>query len=166
MLTAVIKLLSDISEKLIGRRVSEETIMVFIKFSVVGISGIVVNQGALYLLVSFAGLNVEIAGILSIELSIITNFLLNNYWTWNHDKSDSFFSRLLKYHLVTLVSGGTNYVILLVLTSFNVHYLIANMVGIIFGMGINFLFNHFWTFKKKIESNESSREGNPEDNTI
>ena len=160
----MISLLSNISEKIIGRRVSEETIKVFIKFSVVGISGILVNQGTLFILVSLTGMNVGVAGILSIELSIITNFLLNNYWTWDHTKIDSFLSRLAKYHLVTLVSGGTNYVVLLVLTNYSVHYLIANMIGILIGMSINFLFNHLWTFNKQSETKQPIQNGNSEEN--
>ena len=120
-----------------------------LKFSVVGASGILVNQGALAVLVSYFEVDVEIAGIVSIELSILTNFLLNNFWTWNHAKKFGFLNRLLKYHMITLVSGGVNYLILLFLTGQGMHYLTANMIGICCGIIINFSINHIWTFQKE-----------------
>ncbi|MFP4458872.1 MAG: GtrA family protein [Candidatus Zixiibacteriota bacterium] len=121
----------------------------FGKFAIVGISGIVVNQGLLVLLKEAFDVRTAIAGIIAIELSIITNFLLNNFWTWKDNQVGSFWVRFLKYHLVTSVSGGINYLILLLLTHLGMHYFIANLAGIAFGMVINFFLNHFWTFGVK-----------------
>ena len=120
-----------------------------LKFSLVGASGILVNQGLLAFLVSVLHLGVEISGIIAIETSIITNFLLNNFWTWNHTKRFRFFNRFLKYHLITIFSGGVNYLILILLTNQDMHYLIANMIGICCGIIINFSINHLWTFQKE-----------------
>lgn len=120
----------------------------FGKFALVGISGIIVNEGLLFLLTTTAEMKVVFAGLISIECSIITNFLLNNFWTWQDRRSDPFFIRLFRYHAVTAVSGGTNYIILLLLTHLGMHHLLANLVGIGVGMLINFLFNHYWTFQK------------------
>ncbi len=118
------------------------------KFSLVGISGIVVNQGCLTLFVSVFGFSLSIAGILAIELSILSNFLLNNFWTWKDNKIGSFLQRFVKYHAVTLLSGGVNYLILLTLTSFGFHYFISNLIGMGFAALANFILNHFWTFQK------------------
>ncbi len=117
------------------------------KFSMVGLSGILVNQGMLILLHQLFDVNIKYAGIIAIELSIISNFMLNNFWTWQKGLSDGFCLRFLKYHLVTLFSGGFNYGTLLLLTSLNIHYFIANLIGIGIGMVINFIINHNWTFK-------------------
>jgi dolichol-phosphate mannosyltransferase len=119
----------------------------FGKFSLVGISGIIVNQGFLTFFVSVLGWDVSIAGIIAIEISILSNFFLNNYWTWKDQKKSTFFSRFVKYHAVTIVSGGVNYLILIILTSMGLHYFISNLFGIAIGTVINFIFNHFWTFK-------------------
>lgn len=118
------------------------------KFSLVGLSGIVVNQGTLAFLHQAFQVNLKIAGIIAIELSIISNFLLNNFWTWKEGKSRGFIQRFAKYHLVTLVSGAINYAILLALTSLNINYLMANLLGIAVGMVINFIINHNWTFNR------------------
>ena len=128
----------------------------FGKFSAVGISGIVVNQGFLTLFVSGFKWDVAIAGIVAIEISILSNFFLNNFWTWRDQKRGSFFVRFLKYHAVTIVSGGVNYLILLILTSFGLHYFISNLIGIAVGTLVNFIFNHFWTFRARESEHDST----------
>lgn len=122
----------------------------FLKFAIVGITGIIVNQGLLALQVDVFGIDLRIAGIIAIELSILNNFYLNNLWTWKDRKKHSFTKRLLRYHMVTALSGGVNYAALLFLTgSLGMHYLVANLIGIGIGMVINFALNHLWTFQKK-----------------
>lgn len=121
----------------------------FLKFALVGISGIIVNQGMLALQVDALQIDLKIAGLIAIELSILNNFFLNNIWTWKDRKKHSFGKRLLRYHMVTALSGGINYITLLFLTSyFGMHYLAANLIGIGIGMIINFALNHLWTFQK------------------
>jgi dolichol-phosphate mannosyltransferase len=120
----------------------------FGRFAVVGVSGIIVNEGLLFLLTESLEMKVALAGLISIECSIITNFLLNNFWTWRDRRTETFFIRLFRYHAVTAISGGTNYIILLLLTHTGMHHLLANLIGIGVGMLINFLFNHYWTFSE------------------
>jgi dolichol-phosphate mannosyltransferase len=122
----------------------------FLKFALVGVSGIIVNQGLLALQMDALQIDLKIAGLIAIELSILNNFFLNNIWTWKDRKKHSFGKRLLRYHMVTALSGGVNYVTLLFLTaSLDMHYLLANLIGIGIGMVINFALNHLWTFQKK-----------------
>lgn len=119
----------------------------FGRFALVGISGIIVNQGVLALLNLVFGIPVGISGAIAIETSILNNFTLNNLWTWKNRNEQSLWQKLIKYHTVTLFSGLVNYTILLVLTHIGFHVLIANLIGIGIGMTINFIFNHFWTFR-------------------
>jgi dolichol-phosphate mannosyltransferase len=116
------------------------------KFAIVGLLGVAVNQGCLLLLVAVAGLQVRWAGAIAIELAILTTFFLNNSWTWKDRRRRSFISRFMLYHLVTLLSGICNYVILLFLHAEGMHYGIANL----FGMGVagvlNFSVHYYWTF--------------------
>ncbi len=116
------------------------------KFAIVGISGIAVNQGALALLL-IAGINLAIAGAIAIETSIISNFLLNNGWTWKQTNTTPLWIKFLKYHMVTLISGLMNYAILIILSGFGMAPLMANLAGIATGMALNFFVNHFWTFR-------------------
>jgi putative flippase GtrA len=124
----------------------------FIKFGIVGASGIVVNMGVLYLLTEFAGVPYFIASIVAIELSIISNFTINHLWTWR-DRSDegTVVGKLIRYHIG---AGATaflgNYVILIALTELaGLHYLISNLIGIGVGTLFNYIINDLWTFRKK-----------------
>ena len=120
----------------------------FTKFAIVGISGILVNLGVLALLKDGFDINMKLAGALAIEISIISNFLLNNFWTWKERRERSFWNRFVKYHMVTLISGVVNWIFLVVLTDYGLYYLLAQAIGIGAGMIINFFLNHHWTFKK------------------
>ena len=121
----------------------------FIKFAIVGLSGVVVNLGVFTLLLQ-ANVNKYIASPISIEISIITNFLLNNYWTFRWRKSqDHIRVKGLKFNMVSLVSLGVSYSTFVVLSilfpeaSPEIHQL----VGIAPAMLINYFLNSYWTFK-------------------
>src|SRR5687768_16568853 len=121
----------------------------FIKFAIVGLSGVVVNLGVFTLLLQ-ANINKYLASPISIEASIITNFLLNNYWTFRWRKSpDHVRIKGLKFNAVSLISLGVSYstfVVLSVLfpaTSPAIHQL----AGIAPAMFINYFLNSYWTFK-------------------
>jgi dolichol-phosphate mannosyltransferase len=126
----------------------------FLKFLVVGGSGVIVNEGILALLTEIYSVKVFIAGIIAIESSILSNFLLNNFWTWRDKRHKPFINRLFQYHSVALVAGIVNYLVLIGLSSAGLHHLLANLVGIAFGTVINFLLNNYWTFGKSLRGKE------------
>ena len=57
-----------------------------IKFAIVGTSGVVVNLGLLYILVEWFGLYYMLAAVISIGSSVLSNFILNDKWTWRDRK--------------------------------------------------------------------------------
>jgi len=120
-----------------------------LKFGIVGISGIVVNEGLLVVFTRFLFWPVSIAGAAAIEISIISNFLLNNYWTWRSSRDQSFLIRILRYHSVAIISGLINYAILMILSHMGMDPLLANLFGIAVGTVINFFLNHYWTFARE-----------------
>ncbi len=123
----------------------------FLKFGVVGASGVLVNMGGLYVFKEFAGIPYFIASLIAIELSILSNFTVNLLWTWS-DRSGggSVWTKLFRYHVG---AGATaflgNYLILIALTElFGIHYMISNLIGIAVGTLANFVINDLWTFRK------------------
>jgi dolichol-phosphate mannosyltransferase len=125
----------------------------FLKFAVVGATGVVVNLGVFTLLLS-AGMNKFVASPLAIEGSIIANFLLNNYWTFRRRKTrDRVRIKGLKFNAVSLVALGISYgtfVLLSVLfpkTAPQVHQLI----GIVPATAVNYFLNSYWTFRDSAE---------------
>ena len=121
----------------------------FIKFGTVGGLGVLVNMGFFFIFTRYAGIRIEFASPMAIEISILCNFFLNNAWTFRRrDTKIGFGGRILRYHLVTAVAGGVNYVTLLLLTKLlGMHDLIANLIGIGLGTFINFFLNSMWTWR-------------------
>lgn len=128
----------------------------FMKFAVVGGSGVIVNMGFFFAFTRFAGVRIEFASPIAIEISILCNFFLNNAWTFRRrDTKVGFSGRILRYHLVTVVAGVVNYFTLLLLANvFGMHDLIANLIGIILGTFINFFLNSLWTWRVSPEQED------------
>ncbi len=138
-------------EEITVTKLDNDFLFRFPRFAMVGASGVIVNMGLLWILKSFIGLDVAIASPIAIEMSILSNFVLNDIWTWGDRHSRSFLGRLWRYNLsIAGTAFGINYPVLLILDRFfNVNYLIANLTGIILGSIVNFVINHFWTYRKK-----------------
>ena len=123
----------------------------FIKFCTVGLSGIIVNQGFLWLLTEFAGLRYYISALFGIEASIVSNFVLNDYFTFTDrrtGKGKSFLARLLKFNVICLAGAGIQYGLLMLFTSvFGVYYLVSNLIGIAVAFLWNYFMSSWWTWK-------------------
>jgi len=143
--------LSDIIEFMLNAWwIRFERSKTFLRFSVVGASGVVVN------LVSFTkfmdmGLSKFIASPLAIELSIITNFLLNNFWTFrSRDNDDKIHIRGLKFNVVSFASLGVSYATFLALSRIDPNGIpqLHQAAGIVPATLINYFLNSYWTFKE------------------
>lgn len=125
----------------------------FIKFIAVGFSGIVVNEGLLWLLVTFNGMPPSLASPIAIEASIISNFLLNNFFTFSDRRSKTLWgtiNNLLRFNLVTIVGLGLNWGILWIFSDIlGVHYLIANLFGIAAAALTNYFLSNHWAWELK-----------------
>jgi len=108
-----------------------------LKFFMVGLTGVVINELFLYILYSLTGLLV-VSSAIAIELSILFNFMLNNAWTFKLRHENSLLQRLYRYNGVAIAGLVVNIGILIVLTHIGWPYLLANIIGIIFGFIINY----------------------------
>lgn len=130
-----------------------------IRFGVVGLSGVVVNLGMLHLLYDVLGMHRMSASAWAIEVSIISNFLLNNAWTFkdkNEQAKASFFMRWARYNLVSLVGlviqlgvfEGCNRLVMHALELTEPGYWVypAQLCGIAIAMSFNFFSNFYWTW--------------------
>ncbi|MCD6567779.1 MAG: glycosyltransferase family 2 protein [Dehalococcoidia bacterium] len=124
----------------------------FAKFCLVGLSGVFVNMGLLWLLTEVAGLFYLLSAAISIETSVLTNFTLNDLFTF-HDRRSSgikpLLKRLGKFNLVSLGGVGINMAILWLLTEhLGLYYLLSNLCGIAVATLWNYSVNTMWTWKK------------------
>jgi dolichol-phosphate mannosyltransferase len=106
-------------------------------------------MGLLFVLTRYFSVRLEIASVIAIEVSILSNFFLNNLWTFKkRDTHVPFWTRLLRYHLVTGLAGIVNYLVLLLLVkNFGLHDMLSNLIGILIGTFINYSLNSLWTWR-------------------
>ena len=121
----------------------------FYKYIVVGSSGFLVNMGIFVLLTRIFLFSVEIASPIAIESAIISNFILNNFWTFrSRTVETSLLKRFVRFHMVALTAGLVNYATLLIFYyALGFMDIIANTLGIIAATMVNFLLNSYWTWK-------------------
>jgi len=112
-----------------------------IQFAIVGLSGIFVNLVSLFLLVEFLTLPVMGAAFVAIELSIFSNFIFNDRWTFRDKRGLKFGRRLYVFHAVCFIGAVIQYVVLGVLSFIGVWYIIASLVGIFVAYTWNFIAN-------------------------
>jgi putative flippase GtrA len=78
------------------------------RFTLVGLSGVIVNLAALDLLAGGLGIPEVVASAMAIETSIVTNFLLNDAFTFRDRRAlgaEPLLRRLWRYHAVSLAGG-------------------------------------------------------------
>ena len=120
-----------------------------LKFGVVGVSGVGVNSFFLWFFTEVAGVHYMVSSPLAVELAVLSNFLLNNYWTFVESGTrSSLLARLLKFHVTAAGGFAINYAFLVGLTELmGLHYLISNLVGILAGFLWNYALNVKWTWR-------------------
>lgn len=140
-------------QKIINRLITNSLHIRFIKFGIIGLSGIVVNTAVLWLLHTYAGIDIFLASPLAIAVAIFNNFSWNDRFTWKENRENRhnrYIQRLWKYYFSAALGAFLNYLMLIVLTlQFDLFYLLSNLAGILTGMVSNFLLSEFWVFKSK-----------------
>jgi dolichol-phosphate mannosyltransferase len=83
-------------------------------------------------------------------MSIITNFILNDAWTFNDKKHGiSLSGRFVKFHVVSLVGMGINWGVFAVLfMGFGVFDIVSALAGIAAATLWNYFVNFRWTWEK------------------
>jgi len=149
-------------------RLDREMVVRIVKFGVVGASGVPVNLVVFelfhrYVLGGLASpdLRLVAANVAGVAVSIFTNFLLNDLWTWG-DRSKggprAWVHRLGKFYVAAYVATGVQVGVSWVsyrvfwrafdlqLAGHDVAPPLSVLTGIACGMAINFLASHLWAF--------------------
>src|ERR687890_295101 len=123
----------------------------FWKFALVGASGVLVNMVTLIVLAEYFHAHKVIAWMFAVGLSILSNFLLNNAFTWRdvrHSSRIHFFLRgvlaypfAVWYPLVKCVSDDFPY------------YALFNLLGIVAGTSVNFILSSQLVFRPSMPKN-------------
>ncbi len=116
----------------------------FLRFCAVGFTGVFVNEGALKFFTEVTGLYYMYSSVLAVEIAIVSNFVLNEFWTFRDQSilrpaTVDCLRRFFKFNIICAVGGILNVTILWALTDLaGFYYLISNLVGI----GVSTLWNY------------------------
>jgi dolichol-phosphate mannosyltransferase len=126
----------------------------FFRFSLVGLSGALVNLGLLYLLVEYVHLGKSLAWFIAVSLSILNNYLWNSIFTYP-DRDTGTGRKLAKraagYYLVSLAAVGLNYIVYVAGMSLGFSYLLAALAGILVTTLLNFILAEEIIWRRNID---------------
>lgn len=136
--------------KIIKKTIKQEEIYRFFKFAVVGGIGAVIQFIFWKIFNNIFGISSRLALAISIEIAIISNFLLNNIWTFkDRGRHGNAFFKFLKFNLVSLGGLLIQLIVYTILTErIGLYKDFAVIFGILAGMFWNFFINNFWTWRK------------------
>lgn len=114
-----------------------------LRFGVVGALGTVVNLAIVHLLYRELGWGFTRSSAIATELAFLHNYVLNELWTF--DVRQLSFRRLVQYHMSSLLGFGVTVGVATVVKE-AIDPLLAQLVGILCGAGINYFINARWTW--------------------
>jgi dolichol-phosphate mannosyltransferase len=129
----------------VPERVKPKLFVALLRFGVVGAVGTAVNLAVLHLLHGELGWGFTRSSAIATEVAIIGNYIGNELWTFHHRKLH--LGRLVQFNATMLV-GATVQVAAATLLERFLPYLLAQVIGIAIGSGLNFAFNFGWTWRK------------------
>ena len=121
---------------------------VLLRYLAVGATGVLVNEGLLFLLHGAVGAPLVLALAVAIEASIVWNFILNDAWTFKGQGGRPAWVRLSRFHAASVVGMVLNVAVVVAGVALlpQVSYLVTNLIGIALGSAANFLINLHWTW--------------------
>ena len=133
-----------------------------IRFAFVGLSGVFVNLAIYFICYEYifyehdAGLQRNLSVIGGILVSIFTNFVLNDRWTWGDRQKghwSRWFHRLVKYYIAAGAGalsqiGVFNAAVAIIGEEY---HLLANLAGIGLATVVNYALLHLWSFRDSKE---------------
>lgn len=118
-------------------------------FAWIGLVGTAVNLAVLTALVERAEAPVHWALLGAIEVSLVSNFLLNDAITFRDRRTKPWLRRAGDYHVVSFLGAGINYGSALGLITYTpIDYRIAGVIGVVLGFVFNYAGNLFWTYRR------------------
>jgi dolichol-phosphate mannosyltransferase len=129
-----------------------------LKFAVVGGVGIVVNEGLLIAL-QRTGMYYLLAGAIAIEISILSNFALNDFWTFRDRRSGKMVTRLTRFNFLMLAGLAVNLAVLDLGTSYlGLASTVSNLIGIAVAFVLRYALSvkYAWMRTEEIETGESA----------
>ena len=117
-----------------------------LKFSVVGLSGYVVNLAVYVSLLKGAGLHYLPAAVCSFVVAVTNNYLWNRLWTFRSSRGHVYYQGM-RFLVVSMAALALNLVILRLLVGLGADKILAQAVAIVLVTPFSFSANKLWSFR-------------------
>ena len=114
--------------------------------------GVVINLGLLFILVEYVHLDMNLAWIIAVLVSILNNFIWNSIFTYRDRKAASqreTAQRAMYYYLTSFLVMVFNFIVYRAGIMLGLQYLAAAFLGIVFSTFFNFLLANKLVWKNK-----------------
>jgi putative flippase GtrA len=122
-----------------------------LRFGVVGLLGTVVNIVIVHLLYNELGWGYTRSSAIATELAFLHNYVWNELWTFHVRRLS--LRRLGQYHMSSLLGFGVTVTVATIAKEL-IDPLLAQLVGILCGAGLNYLINSRWTWGPGASTND------------
>jgi putative flippase GtrA len=118
----------------------------FLKFGIVGFTGLFVDFGTTYICKEWLKIQKYIANSIGFTVAASSNYILNRVWTFkSHDPNIAV--EYTEFFIISLIGLAiNNFVLWLILTKFKINFYLAKLFAIAVVTVWNFLANYFITF--------------------
>lgn len=124
----------------------------FCKYCIVGIIGLVLDLSVYYLCYKVIGISYGWSNIISSNVGVINNFILNSLFTFK--AKDKVFLRFLSFYGIAFIGMLISTALIVFFTeNLNFHPMFAKLVALGIVTILQFLANKFITFRKKMRDN-------------
>jgi len=106
---------------------------------------VILSSASLLLLIDILNINIFIATLINGEVTILVRYILNKSFIFKQKNNNDLFY----FHLISTSAFFTWFISINILIHFNVPYLFANIIAMLFSISLNFYGNFFIIWKEK-----------------
>lgn len=123
----------------------ESLILKFLKFCVVGFSGLILDFGITWILKERVKTNRYFANSMGFLVAVVCNYAMNRVWTFASD-DPQVTVQFIKFLGIAMVGLGLNNGIILLLERRRMNFYVAKLIAIIIVVAWNFIMNYRFSF--------------------
>lgn len=129
-----------------GSFFTEVFFLKFIKFCLVGFSGVMVDFGITFFTKEILKIQKYISNALGFSIAATTNYMLNRIWTF-HSHNPNITLEFTRFFIIALIGLGINLLIVWSMAGkLKVNFYLSKLVATVIVTGWNFLINAYYTF--------------------
>ena len=118
----------------------------FVKFGIVGFSGVLVDFSITFLCKEFLKIQKYFSNAIGFTIAASTNYMLNRIWTF-HSHNPNIMVEFTRFFIIALIGLGINSAIVWAMTGkLKVNFYLSKLVATVVVTALNFLINAYYTF--------------------